>query len=89
MTPARPTLQSALSEAPLFGTSVSDGRTVADRIVSSAVEMPYQVVASRSAKGSSQALKMGMQPLRQAGLDKVLSGQTTVEEVLRVTQEEV
>jgi len=36
-----------------------------------------------------QALKMGMQPLRQAGLDKVLSGQTTVEEVLRVTQEEV
>ena len=36
-----------------------------------------------------QALKMGMRPLRQAGLDKVLAGETTVEEVLRVTQEEV
>lgn len=36
-----------------------------------------------------QALKMGMRPLRQAGLQKVLTGQTTVEEVLRVTQEEV
>ncbi len=34
-----------------------------------------------------QALKMGMRPLRQAGLDKVLAGQTTVEEILRVTQE--
>lgn len=36
-----------------------------------------------------QALKMGMRPLRQAGLEKVLNGETTVEEVLRVTQEEV
>jgi len=36
-----------------------------------------------------KALKMGMRPLRQAGLEKVLSGETTVEEVLRVTQEEV
>ncbi len=36
-----------------------------------------------------QALKMGMRPLRQAGLAKVLAGKTTVEEVLRVTQEEV
>lgn len=36
-----------------------------------------------------QALKLGMRPLRQAGLAKVLAGQTTVEEVLRVTQEEV
>jgi general secretion pathway protein E len=36
-----------------------------------------------------EALKMGMRPLRQAGLAKVLAGQTTVEEVLRVTQEEV
>jgi len=36
-----------------------------------------------------QALKMGMRPLRQAGLAKVLAGETTVEEVLRVTQEEV
>lgn len=36
-----------------------------------------------------QALKMGMRPLRQAGLVKVLEGQTTVEEILRVTQEEV
>ena len=36
-----------------------------------------------------QALKMGMLPLRQAGLAKVLAGKTTVEEILRVTQEEV
>ncbi len=36
-----------------------------------------------------QALKMGMRSLRQAGLVKVLAGQTTVEEILRVTQEEV
>jgi general secretion pathway protein E len=36
-----------------------------------------------------QAVKMGMQPLRRAGLIKVLSGETTVEEILRVTQEEV
>lgn len=36
-----------------------------------------------------QAIKMGMRPLRQAGLEKVLRGETTVEEVLRVTQEEV
>ncbi len=36
-----------------------------------------------------QALKMGMRSLRQAGLSKVLAGQTTVEEILRVTQEEV
>ncbi len=36
-----------------------------------------------------QALKMGLRTLRQAGLAKVLSGETTVEEILRVTQEEV
>ncbi|MCD6187446.1 MAG: type II secretion system ATPase GspE [Desulfuromusa sp.] len=36
-----------------------------------------------------QALKMGLRTLRQAGLAKVLAGQTTVEEILRVTQEEV
>jgi len=36
-----------------------------------------------------QALKAGLRTLRQAGLVKVLAGQTTVEEVLRVTQEEV
>lgn len=36
-----------------------------------------------------QALNAGMLPLRQAGLAKVLAGLTTVEEVLRVTQEEV
>ncbi len=36
-----------------------------------------------------KALEMGMRPLREAGLAKVLAGQTTVEEVLRVTQEEV
>ncbi len=35
------------------------------------------------------ALKSGLRTLRQAGLVKVLAGQTTVEEVLRVTQEEV
>ncbi len=31
----------------------------------------------------------GMQPLRSAGLAKALQGETTLEEVLRVTQEEV
>lgn len=36
-----------------------------------------------------QAQKMGMRSLRQAGLIKVLEGQTTVEEILRVTQEGV
>jgi general secretion pathway protein E len=36
-----------------------------------------------------QAQKDGMRPLRLSGLDKVLAGQTTIEEVLRVTQEEV
>jgi len=36
-----------------------------------------------------QALRNEMRPLRQDGLTKVLAGITTVEEVLRVTQEEV
>ncbi len=36
-----------------------------------------------------QALKEGLRTLRQAGLVKVLAGETTVEEILRVTQEEV
>jgi general secretion pathway protein E len=35
-----------------------------------------------------QALENGMQTLRQAGMRKVLAGATTIEEVLRVTQEE-
>ncbi len=35
------------------------------------------------------AIKTGLRTLRQAGLVKVLAGQTTVEEILRVTQEEV
>jgi len=35
-----------------------------------------------------QSLADGMQTLRQAGLRKVLTGETTIEEVLRVTQEE-
>ncbi|MDT8420893.1 MAG: type II secretion system ATPase GspE [Desulfuromonadales bacterium] len=35
-----------------------------------------------------QALANGMQLLRQSGLNKVLAGETTIEEVLRVTQEE-
>jgi general secretion pathway protein E len=36
-----------------------------------------------------QAIRMGMQPLRRAGMLKVLNGETTVEEILRVTQEEI
>ncbi len=36
-----------------------------------------------------QAQQQGMKTLRLAGLDKVLQGATTIEEVLRVTQEEV
>ena len=35
------------------------------------------------------AMKNGMQPLRAAGLAKALQGETSLEEVLRVTQEEV
>lgn len=35
------------------------------------------------------AKRKGMQPLRSAGLAKALQGETTLEEVLRVTQEEV
>ncbi|SDZ81308.1 type II secretion system protein E (GspE) [Desulfuromusa kysingii] len=53
---------------------------------------PIRHLVTDNADASSirqQALKMGMRPLRQAGLAKVLSGETTVEEVLRVTQEEV
>ena len=35
-----------------------------------------------------KAVSQGMKVLRQAGWDKVKEGRTTVEEVLRVTQEE-
>ena len=35
------------------------------------------------------AVKQGMQPLRAAGLAKALAGETSLEEVLRVTQEEI
>ncbi len=35
------------------------------------------------------AIQQGMQPLRAAGLAKALAGETSLEEVLRVTQEEV
>ncbi len=34
------------------------------------------------------AMENGLKPLRQAGLEKALKGETTLEEVLRVTQEE-
>ncbi len=37
----------------------------------------------------NEAIRRGMQPLRVAGLIKALKGQTSLEEVLRVTQEEV
>jgi general secretion pathway protein E len=36
----------------------------------------------------SAAIRNGMQTLRDAGLAKALRGETTIEEVLRVTQEE-
>ncbi|MFO7577355.1 MAG: type II secretion system ATPase GspE [Pelovirga sp.] len=50
-----------------------------------------QLVTSNADAASirRQAQKNGMKPLRLAGLEKVLSGQTTIEEILRVTQEEV
>ena len=35
-----------------------------------------------------QAIREGMTPLREFGVGRVLAGQTTLEEVLRVTQEE-
>ena len=53
---------------------------------------PIRQLVTTNADASTirqQALKMGMRSLRQAGLAKVLAGETTVEEVLRVTQEEV
>ena len=34
------------------------------------------------------AIKNGMTPLREAGLDKIKSGATTIEEILRATVEE-
>lgn len=42
-----------------------------------------------SATIKSAAMRKGMVPLRDAGLDKALSGQTTLEEIMRVTQEDV
>ncbi len=56
------------------------------------VNDPIRQLVTANADASSlrqQALKQGMRTLRQAGLVKVLAGQTTVEEVLRVTQEEI
>lgn len=44
---------------------------------------------SDSATIKSAAMRKGMVPLRDAGLDKALSGQTTLEEIMRVTQEDV
>ncbi len=44
---------------------------------------------SDSATIKSAASRRGMIPLREAGLQKALSGQTSLEEVMRVTQEEV
>ena len=37
----------------------------------------------------SQAIKNGMTPLRDAGIDKIKSGESTVEEILRATVEDV
>jgi len=42
-----------------------------------------------SASIRNAAIKKGMQPLRSAGLAKALQGDTSLEEILRVTQEEV
>jgi general secretion pathway protein E len=42
-----------------------------------------------SASIKNAALKKGMKTLRDSGLAKALAGETTIEEVLRVTQEEV
>lgn len=53
---------------------------------------PIRQLVTRNADAATirqQAQQMGMQPLRRAGLMKVLNGETTVEEILRVTQEEV
>ena len=37
----------------------------------------------------SQAVKNGMTPLREAGIDKIKEGVSTVEEILRATVEDV
>lgn len=43
---------------------------------------------SDSANIKAAAIRQGMSPLREAGLAKALSGQTSLEEIMRVTQEE-
>jgi general secretion pathway protein E len=45
--------------------------------------------ASDSASIRRVAAAKGMSSLREDGAEKVLSGQTTIEEVLRVTQEDL
>jgi general secretion pathway protein E len=57
------------------------------RIDDSVRELLLQDKDSSSIKQA--AIRQGMQTLRSAGLSKALLGETSLEEVLRVTQEEV
>lgn len=65
------------------------GRTGIYEILVVDEEIRQHVIARDSANRIKQtALKHGMQTLRDDGWSKVLSGATTIEEVLRVTEEE-
>ena len=51
-------------------------------------DMRRLTIASADAgKLRKQAVQNGMRPLRQDGFDKIRQGVTTIEEVLRVTQD--
>jgi type II secretory ATPase GspE/PulE/Tfp pilus assembly ATPase PilB-like protein len=55
------------------------------------VDESMQSLIARTSEANvvrSQALKGGMKTLRQDGIEKVLGGRTTLDEVLRVTTEE-
>jgi general secretion pathway protein E/type IV pilus assembly protein PilB len=49
-------------------------------------EMVIQKASSQQIK--RKAVELGMRTLRQDGWDKIVKGQTTIEEVMRVTQVE-
>ena len=65
------------------------GRTAIHEILevnSSIREMIFEKQSESEIK--NQAIKNGMTPLREAGIDKIKSGESTVEEILRATVED-
>ena len=66
------------------------GRTAIHEILevnSSIREMVFDGKSESDIK--AQAIKNGMTPLRDAGIDKIKKGESTVEEILRATVEDV